>query len=157
MCDPFTAIAIAGTVASIGASIAGGVQQQAAAKANAKAATQAAAFDELRQRERAQKLLAQQRVGYAKGGVTLEGTPTEVLADTAADAEIDALAIRWGGASRAAAFKAQGQQALIGGVTGAAGALLTGVTSYGSQLLPASSPQLPRAQRLTQTGVPGVY
>ena len=134
MCDFGVTAAIIGTVVAAGAAAAGGVAQQQAAKANAKQAQAAAAFDEARQRERAQKILAAQRVGFAKAGVTLEGTPGDVLANTAEDAEIDALAIRWGGASRAAAFKAQGQSALIGGITGAAGALLTGVTTYGQDL-----------------------
>ncbi len=157
MCDFLTAAAIAGTVVSAAASIGGGVMQYQQAQANARTARREAAFEEDRAREQARRLLAAQRVGYAKAGVTPEGSPLEVAADTAAQQEIDALAIRWGGRQRAEAFRSAGTSALVGGLGGAGGALLTGVTSWGQNLLQPGAPQLPRPQRLTQTGVPGVY
>jgi hypothetical protein len=45
--------------------------------------------------EQANKVLASQRVGYAKAGVTSEGTPEMVAAETENNANIDALAIRY--------------------------------------------------------------
>jgi hypothetical protein len=128
MCEPTTILAI-GTAVAVAATVGGTVMQMQQAEDNAEAAEQAARYDEDRSRDRARRLLAAQRVGYAKGGVLLAGTPADVQADTAAEAELDALAIRYGGASRAGAFRAQGREALIGGIGAAGGALLTGYTA----------------------------
>ena len=44
-----------------------------------------------------EKYLAAQRAGYAKAGVEMEGTPLLVAAESMANAELDALAIRYAG------------------------------------------------------------
>ena len=46
-----------------------------------------------RKREEGQRLMAKQRVLYAKGGLDMSGTPTELMLGTARDIEIDAQAI----------------------------------------------------------------
>ena len=65
---------------------------------NAIAARTKADYEEKETRQKAQKLMSTQRALYAKAGVDLSsGSPLLVLADTAAEAEEDALAVRWGG------------------------------------------------------------
>ena len=48
-------------------------------------------------RQKAEKTLAAQRAGWAKAGVTMEGTPLLVAVESMAEADIDALAIRYAG------------------------------------------------------------
>jgi hypothetical protein len=153
MCDPFS-LALVGAVSTAvaaGGSIAAGVQQQQTAKADAKEATQVAAYDEAQSRDRAKRLLGAQRAAYAKAGVDMSGTPLDVTADTAAQQEIDALAIRWGGQQRAAGFRAQGQQSLIEGVSSAGSSILSGATKWGGDLMkgpPAAGQSLIGAQTI---------
>lgn len=64
---------------------------------NAKAARQAADYQEMLQRRKSDLILSTQRSLYGKAGVTPEGSPLLVQAATASDAELDALAIRHGG------------------------------------------------------------
>ena len=75
---------------------------------HAEAARQSAAFEEVKQRREARRLKAAQRARYAKGGVVMtEGTPLRVLTETAAEAELDALAIRYAGEVKAKGYEAQ--------------------------------------------------
>ena len=72
------------------------------------AARQSAAFEEARQRREARRLKAAQRAGYAKAGVVItEGSPLTVLTETAAEAELDALAIRYAGEVQARGYEAE--------------------------------------------------
>lgn len=50
---------------------------------------------EARARAESKKTLASQRTGYAKAGVTGEGTPLLAAAETMTNADLDALAIRY--------------------------------------------------------------
>lgn len=99
-----TVASLAGTAVSAWASIQSGREQEAAAKYNAqmeliqgvreKAAKQ---LEERQHRENTQRLLARQTALYLKAGVTMEGTPLEVIGQTAAEAEMDAMMIRTAG------------------------------------------------------------
>lgn len=60
-------------------------------------AQEAAAYEEKKFRRGGERLKARQRVLYAKAGVTPEGSPLEVMEETAAELEMDALMIRRGG------------------------------------------------------------
>ena len=106
------AAGLAGSMQSANAQRQAGEAQQEAANAearaydfnadisdsNARQTREKAAYEEGIQREEASKLLSEQRVRYAKSGVNIaEGSPLLVMADSAAKAEKDALAIRWGG------------------------------------------------------------
>ena len=116
MCmDPVSIVAIVGTVASVATSVVGGMQQQAAAKTQAQMAqqaaeinaqnserlaeraTQEAAANEQRQRERDRILRSQQIAGVGHSGVQMEGSPLDVLAYNAGQQELDALTIRYEG------------------------------------------------------------
>jgi len=68
------------------------IQEQNAAAARAKSS-----YDEQRHRESVQKMLSTQRALYGKSGVDMAGSPLLVMEDTAAQGELDALAIRYGG------------------------------------------------------------
>jgi hypothetical protein len=99
---------------------------------------------EKKQREQTQRLLATQRSLYGKAGVTFEGTPLLVMSETAAEGEIDALAIRYAGSIEEANIIAEqsayrqdarlarmrGSAAKLAGNIGAGTALLTGLSQF---------------------------
>ena len=128
-----TLVSAIGTVAS-------GFGAQSAAEFNARAAEQdarlereRAALEEARLRRQTGKILGMQRAAFSKAGVTLEGTPLLVQEETAAEAELDALVVRFGGEigaareeARARAERFGGRQALTAGLFGAGRTLLTG-------------------------------
>jgi len=89
-----------GTVASIGSSLNQSKSQSdyysynaQVAEANAAAARTSAELDAERTREAGLRLLATQRAQYGASGVTLEGTPTDVILGTAEEIELDAQSI----------------------------------------------------------------
>ena len=139
---------IAGTALTAANQISQGVSANKMGKYNASvsegyaaAARDQAAFDEARAREQAQRALGARRAGYANAGVTLEGTPIDVLGDAASDAEMDALSLRrrgdleaWGRLADAGGQRTRGRAAmqssfmdsgstLLGGASRAAGML----------------------------------
>jgi hypothetical protein len=104
---------------------------------NAVIAEQNAAADESRQRRAADRQLAQTRALVGAAGVTLEGSPLEVLEDQAMEAELDALNIRYGGALQASNYRSQSQlgrsaarSAMTQGYISAGSSLLKGATQY---------------------------
>jgi hypothetical protein len=139
--------AVAGLVGTV-VSVAGAIGQSQSqgqqydynaqvAEANAQAARQSAAFEEERTRERARRLQGSQRAAYAKAGVQMVGSPLEVLDETAIEAELDAQAIRYGGAVRAGQELSQaeidrrrGREARGGGYVSAGATILTGVSQF---------------------------
>jgi hypothetical protein len=101
----------------------------------AAAARDQAAYDEARAREQAQRALGARRAGYANAGVTLEGTPIDVMGDAATDAEMDALSLRrrgdlesWGRLNDAAGQRMRGGAAARSGAFGAGSSLLSGLS-----------------------------
>lgn len=64
-------------------------------RANEQALTTSSEFDEARMRKAKKRFRSAQQAGYAKAGVKLEGSPIEVLIDSAAEAEIDILINRY--------------------------------------------------------------
>lgn len=67
------------------------------AEREAAEAQEAAAYEEKKFRKGGERLKARQRALYAKAGVTPEGSPLEVMEQTAVELETDALMIRRGG------------------------------------------------------------
>lgn len=138
--EPFIMAAAAGAQAI--SSISQGNAQSNMAKYNAavsereaRQAKEAAKFEESRNRQAAESLLSSQRAAYAKGGVTSEGSPLLVQAETAEEAEIDALALRYSGSvaearakSQAALDRMQGKAAKTAGYLGAGTSLLKGAS-----------------------------
>lgn len=101
----------------------------------AAAARDQAAYDEARAREGARRALGARKAAYGGAGVTLEGTPIDVLGDTATDAEMDALSLRrrgelsaWGHLNDAAASRLRGAAGLRSGLLEGGSTLLTGAS-----------------------------
>jgi len=94
------AVSLAGTAVSAWSAIEAGKQQEAMAKYNAANELIAGIREKARRdlearrhREQTLRLLSRQKSLYLKAGVTMEGTPLEVIGQTAAEAEIDAILI----------------------------------------------------------------
>ena len=146
MCEPLTvALIVLGASAAVGAggALYAGEQQRKAASYSADVAEQAAvaareraAYDEEMHRERIRKTLSTIRSLYGKSGVDMTGTPLLALEETAAQGEMDALAIRYGGdvaaaqkRSEAALYKMQGRAAQTSSYFQAGSTLLQGAGS----------------------------
>jgi len=104
----------------------------------------AAKYSADRQREQGEQLKARQRLMYNVSGVSLAGSPSDFLADTAKKLEMDAAAIQYGGESKGTMLELQANlQRMQGGSASNAGwwnagtSLLAGATSisksYGKQ------------------------
>lgn len=130
---PILAVALAGVGTAV--SVYGQVQQAQTAKAmgkyNAKLAEQQALQTEMdaaenirRKRRENKRLLATQRSRYAKAGVLEEGTPLELLAETAGNLEMETLDYDRQQRMAAAGLRAQGAADLAMGANQARGALI---------------------------------
>ena len=132
---------IAATAFSAAASLAGGafglvqgLQNASIQRQNARAAKeQAAAREEQLRRDRARRIGTIRAQIGAQGG-TIEGSPLDILADEAAEAELDARLVRFGGQVQARDFRNQarsstlsGVGSLIGGAGQAAGTTVQGI------------------------------
>lgn len=131
---------LAGTGLAAAGQISSGIAAGRAADFNARVAEQNAelerwrsARDERLFRRDARRLQGKQRAAIAKSGVTTAGSPLEVLAETAAQAEEEALAIRFGGnvahdraKAQASLHRFEGRQRRLAGALGAGSSLLTG-------------------------------
>lgn len=102
------------------------------ARANAQAARQQAAAEEIRVRRERVRRIGATRAAFGAAGVTLEGSPLDVLAEQALEAEEDALLVRFGGRVRARQFGLEatlaqqaGTAGLFGGLAGGLGTILT--------------------------------
>ena len=117
--DPMTIMMVATAVTAVG-SIASGnaaaAQQESAANAanynaqvnenNAQTALQSANANEEAQRRKSAQQLGQQRAGLAENGIGLDsGTATDLTEQSAMNAEMDALNIRYQGKTQAQAYK----------------------------------------------------
>lgn len=121
---------------TVGVAALGAVSQANAGKAAKRAAAHSAAQERklARERERISRresslMLGRQRAVTAAQGTTMEGSPLMVLEDAAAEAELEALHIREGGAARAAALIKRGKDAQAVGYMDAGKTLLGGVSS----------------------------
>lgn len=135
-----TGLLIAGGATGLGLQMKGQYEAGKAAEAQAKSqaawreynaqlaereaaeAQEAAAYEEKKFRRGGERLKARQRALYAKAGVTPEGSPLEVTAETAREIEMDALMIRRGGmvgyqryTAEAALSRIAGKSALLKG------------------------------------------
>ena len=147
MYDPITPtmalyVALAGTAVAAGSAIYQGQQAKKEAEYNASvqeqnavAAQQKASYDETMHRERVRKLLSSQKALYGRSGVSLIGSPELLLEETAAQGELDALAIRYGGDVEASRYRSE---ATLSKMRGRA-ASTSGYASAGSTLLSGGS------------------
>lgn len=165
-------IALAATIASAGMSAIGSVQQGYAAKqqadynakvaeSNTAAARQQAALDESTSRKKSELALGAIRARAAANTGDIEGSALDILADSAAEAELEALVLRYGGEVKAkqsegeaALNRARGKNAVFAGYVGAGTALLAGggkaLGAYGTRsgasgsVIPPLSQTVPR-------------
>lgn len=140
-------IAVAVQVASAAATLVSGVstfiakkEESKAFKRNARLAEQKAQLDADRRRRQARLNLGATRAAVGANGITMEGSPLDILADNAAEEELDALIIEFNGSLEAAgqrdqarAASAQGTAALVGSVF-SAGASAAGAAQSASAL-----------------------
>ena len=101
-----------GAVFSVVSAISGGQSQAAAFNYNAQTnqrnsvvATQQASADEARQRRENLLRQGQLRAGFGASGVTLDGSPLDVLESAATNGELDAQNIRYKGNLRAIGYQ----------------------------------------------------
>lgn len=140
------AVAIPAIISGVGtiAGVAGQINQanaQAAASRmnaqigfkNAALTRQQAAQEEARLRTQGKKDLGSIRVGYGSSGVSMEGSAMDVLQESAANVELDALTLRHRGESQAKMYEMGAQMDLntassarTSGLLSAAGTLLGG-------------------------------
>jgi len=127
---------------SAGTSIYSGYQQSQQAKdeaeladANAQAAAQQANAAEEAQRRRNRSILARQRTAIAESGIGFGGSAERLQQDSAVQAELDALNVRYEGRLRGLGFqnearfaRSRGRAASAGGYLSAAGSLLGGMS-----------------------------
>ena len=107
---------------------------------NAITAEQNAAADERQQRRTASREAASSRARIGAAGVSLEGSPLDVLEDQALEAELDALNLRYGGKLQASNYRSQAQldrsrarSAKTQGFISAGTSLLNGAAKFGEK------------------------
>lgn len=136
---PLIMMGVGSAVSAIGAIREGNAAADAAnynanaAAQNALYARQQAAEEEQQVRIMGRKTMGSMRAAYGASGVTMEGSPMDVLAESAAAMERDALNVRRAGERRAQGFEAESSMerrkagyAKTQGYLGAAGSLLSG-------------------------------
>lgn len=111
------------------------------AEKNAVLAIQQGAEEERRSRVIARKTIGAARANYGASGVSTDGSAMDVLAESAAAAEQDALNIRNNASMKADAYRAEarmerlrGSAAETAGTLGALGALFGGAGSIGAAM-----------------------
>lgn len=137
---------VAGTVISVIGALNQGQQAKDAANYNAQvannnaiAARQQAEANAAAQQRKARLQIGSMRAGYGAAGVGLEGSPMDVLEQSAAMAELDRQNILYGGTLKAGGYQAtaglelmRGDAAETGSYFSAGSALLTGAAKMGS-------------------------
>lgn len=107
------------------------------AEANAQESRQQASEEERRVRVQARKQIGAARANYGASGVTTEGSALDVLEESAANAELDALTVRHQGEMKARNFEQyanmerfKGREAKVAGYLGAAGSAAQGAGKF---------------------------
>jgi len=118
-----------GTAALVSGAMKQGQSQSQAANFNAETAKQEAVVQEAVQRQEAKRTLGTIRANIAKSGAAFEGTPLMVLAESAANAEIDALNTAWSADRETALYKMRAREARETSYYRAGTSLLTGLGS----------------------------
>lgn len=141
MCSPTLIIMGIGIAADAGGKILTGIQKKRMGKVQEKLLNQSsklergkAMLNEERVRRRNRRLLGDQVVGFASSGVRIDvGTPLDVMAESVADGELDALTVRAGGQIKARDLNIQatlarkeGDQGFVNSLFGAGATILKG-------------------------------
>ncbi len=123
-------LAAAGTAVAAYGSIQQGKAAQKAANYNAESSILEGQSRENAQRADSQRSLARIRANIGKSGATSAGTPLLVLAESAANAEIDALNTRFTASRQADVYRAGGANARTQGNIMAGTSLLQGAGKF---------------------------
>jgi hypothetical protein len=117
------------------------------AEQNAVAAQRQADVDAARQQRLLDKQMAKRRTSFLAGGVSLEGSPLDLLEDLAIEGKIDVLGIRQRGLAEARQFsivasksRAEAKTATTLGVLGAGQQVLSGIGSGFGRYSPRPTP-----------------
>ncbi len=135
MCDPLTVFTLVAGGLSVKAQRDEASDRAKIADENAQIAEDAALKNANLQRRESEKFKARQRVAFLSSGVTFAGTPAQVLADTARDEELNALAILQSGQLNADAQRRNAEQFR----KSKTGILLGGIASTAAAVIPPSS------------------
>ncbi len=111
-------IGIGALIFSGGLSIAQGVAARSDASKRADQVRKIGEIESGRTRREGRRALAQRAAGFGASGVTLAGTPTDVLADQAGEIEEIAILQQFGRNLQAADIRFQGNQAFLAGLVG---------------------------------------
>jgi len=139
-----TKLLLAGLGVSTVGTLYQGVSAQRSGQYNAAVAREEAKTEKVltdieiqKHRRAVSKLKGSQIARYGASGVTLEGSPLLVMADTAAEAELDEALIKYGGAATSRALESEaylakqhGRESLYGSGLKAGATLLTGYGKY---------------------------
>lgn len=131
------ALSAAGQIQQAQTAKAVGVYNQRLARRDAAIARDQTAAEVTRQQRVARRVEGAARAAYGASGVSLEGSPLDVLQDNATQAELDVLTLKYRGELRAQGYEQtgslarfQGDRAAQAGYLKAAGTLLN---AFGSQ------------------------
>ena len=102
-----------GTGLSVMGSIGQGMAAARAAEYNAALALEQGKAKEAALRRQGKDVLGKMRAGIAKSGVTTEGTPLLVLAESAELSELDALTARWNAETSADLYRQQAKSSYM--------------------------------------------
>lgn len=123
-------IGLAGTIGGTATSVAGQLSAGNAAKStadfNAQKTIEEATIQESQQRQQDLRTLSRAKAVVGSSGVEMSGSPLDVLAESARQAELNALIIRRGGALDAQSQEIAGTNAQKSSRINAVGTLLTG-------------------------------
>ena len=124
-------IPLAMAAVSVATSVVGGIQANKDAKAESKHLKRIGEIEAKDFRRETARLLASQQVAFAVAGVDASlGTPLDVLGDSVAERELQALRIRYGRRSQAAPIKRQGQLAALQGGAQGLGTILGAANDF---------------------------
>jgi hypothetical protein len=126
---------IGGTAMSVGGQLAAGNAAKATADFNAQKTIEEANIQESQQRQQDLRTLSRAKAVVGSSGVEMSGSPLDVLAESARQAEMNALIIRRGGVLDAQSQEIAGKNAQTASRIGAAGTLLTGGYSIAKDIV----------------------
>jgi hypothetical protein len=127
-------LAGAAAVMSAIGSVQAGQAQRKMANYNARVAEDTARSQGERQQDQVRRQMASARVAIGKSGVAVSGSPLDVLADSAAQAELDHQTILRQGAAQAGMDRYKGSMASRQGYFGAATSLLSSASKMAGGL-----------------------
>ena len=116
-----------GIMAGIGGTAMSMKSQHDMADAQAEYSEKVGAFNAAATKDQYRKLMGQQKAAYGASGVQLDdgGTPSDVLAETMVDMEMDAMQVYYGGKAKGTAYKNQAR-------ANSTGALFNGLAQAGT-------------------------